>query len=105
MVRTLLYLTAKPGRREALIDWYRREQPIERSMRDAGAISGEVYPLDDGATVLVTALWRSEADYGRWTNDPWRQATAAQISEFLEADFGPAQPGTVLTSVHAVPAA
>jgi heme-degrading monooxygenase HmoA len=104
VIRTLLHLRARPGCRDALIEWFRTEQPIERSMRDADALGGEVYALEDGVTVLVTALWRSEADYASWTGDPWRQATAAEISALLETELGADQPGTVLTSVHAVPA-
>lgn len=104
MIRTFLYLDLKPGRRDALISWYKQSGALEKAVEYANCISTEIYPdSEDDDRLFVTALWARAEDYDSWINNPWRRSTSEEISEFLKDGFTPESRGEVVQSLHQAP--
>lgn len=82
MKLTLLTLRAAPGRRDALIAYYRSAGVLEAS----GALAAEVLvPTDDEDTVVVTALWADADACTAWQNSPQRREFAHNMAPFVDS--------------------
>ncbi|MDR1294540.1 MAG: antibiotic biosynthesis monooxygenase [Bifidobacteriaceae bacterium] len=104
MYRSLLYLNVKPGKVEALIDWYRDVDSLGKAVELVGCVATEIYPLpDEPNCLLVTALWRGEGDYQRWVDHPYRKRLTGGINEFLDDSFTESSKGLLLTSILSAP--
>ena len=82
--RSVLYLQAKPGMREALVDVFRRIDVPGHALQQAGCLSVEVQvpPGADGP-ILVIALWTDREAYQGWLDNPWREYSGAELAPFL----------------------
>lgn len=113
MIRSVLYLEPKDGARDAVVEFYRREDVLGRALSQPGCLGAELQvPTSGSGPILVTALWQSEDAYQGWVSNPVRAAGAAPLARFLESDLdestrgetyaivltagetGPASPGT-----------
>jgi quinol monooxygenase YgiN len=85
--RSVLYLQAKPGMRDDLIEVFRRLDVPGHALQQDGCLSVEVQvPPDPDGPILVTALWRHRAAYDGWLANPWRAYSGEQLAPFLEGD-------------------
>jgi quinol monooxygenase YgiN len=85
--RSVLYLRAKPGLRDALVDLFRRLDVPGHALRQEGCLSVEVQvPADEDGPVLVTALWTSRDAYDGWLANPWRESSGRELEPFLAED-------------------
>ncbi len=85
--RSVLYLHAKPGMRDALVDVFRRIDVPGHALQQAGCLSVEVQvPPDADGPLLVTALWSDRAAYEGWLSNPWREESGNELAPFLEEE-------------------
>ena len=72
--RSVLFLQAKPGMRDALVEVFRRIDIPGNALLQEGCLSVEVQvPRDEDGPLLVTALWSHRAAYDGWLANPWRE--------------------------------
>ena len=85
--RSVLFLQAKPGMRDALVDVFRRIDIPGNALRQEGCLSVElqVSPDEDGP-VMVTALWSHRAAYDGWLANPWREYSGSELAPFLDGE-------------------
>jgi len=84
-VRSVLFLSAKPGRRIDVIEAYRRLRILESAVQEANCLATELQIQDDpGAPMLVTALWRRAEDYAAWRAHPLRERYMAELAPLLD---------------------
>jgi quinol monooxygenase YgiN len=83
-VRSVLYLQAKPGMRDALVEVFRRIDVPGHALQQEGCLSVEMQasPDEDGP-LLVTALWTHRAAYDGWLANPWREESGKELEPFL----------------------
>ena len=82
--RSVLYLQAKPGMRDALVEVFRRIDVPGHALRQAGCLSVEVQvPPEEDGPILITALWSDRAAYQGWLDNPWREYSGAELVPFL----------------------
>jgi quinol monooxygenase YgiN len=85
--RSVLFLHAKPGMRESLVEVFRRIDVPGHALQQAGCLSVEVHvPPDADGPILVTALWAHREAYQGWLDNPWREFSAAELAPFLAED-------------------
>ncbi len=85
--RSVLFLRAKPGMRDALVDIFRRIDIPGNALRQEGSLSGEVQvPPDEEGPVLVTALWTHREAYQGWLANPWRDYSGSELAPFLDGE-------------------
>jgi len=85
--RSVLFLQAKPGMREDLVDVFRRIDIPGNALRQEGCLSVEVQvPPDENGPVLVTALWAHRDAYQGWLDNPWREYSGSEITPFLDGE-------------------
>ena len=85
--RSVLFLQAKPGLRDALVDVFRRIDIPGNALKQEGCLSVEVQvPPDENGPVLVTALWTHRAAYGGWLANPWRDYSGSELAPFLDGE-------------------
>ena len=85
--RSVLFLQAKPGMRDALVDVFRRIDIPGNALRQEGCLSVEVQvPPDEEGPVLVTALWTHRAAYDGWLANPWREYSGSELVPFLDGE-------------------
>jgi quinol monooxygenase YgiN len=85
--RSVLFLQAKPGMRDALVDVFRRIDIPGNALRQEGCLSVEVQvPPDDDGPVLVTALWTHRAAYEGWLANPWREYSGRELAPYLDGE-------------------
>lgn len=100
MVRSYLFLSARPGRVGDLVRFYRDVGVLERARSKDGCLGAELtVPRSGEDPVIVTALWRDLPAYEAWVADPWRQESIRGIAEFLEAEVGAAEAGGIFDVV------
>ena len=86
-VRSVLYLQAKPGMRDQLVDVFRRIDVPGHALLQEGCLSVEVQvPPDADGPILVTALWTHRAAYDGWLANPWREYSGQELEPFLADD-------------------
>lgn len=87
-VRSVLFLQAKPGRRDDLVAAFRRLDVPGNAMLQEGCLSVEVHvPPDEDGPMLVTALWTHRAAYDGWLANPWREYSGKEIEPFLDSEY------------------
>lgn len=87
MIRTVLYLRPKGGDGEAVAEFYRRHEVLERACRQDGCLGAELQlPAGGTGDVLVTATWRDADAYQGWLDNPWRTQNGAELAALVE-DF------------------
>ncbi len=85
--RSILFLQAKPGMRDALVDVFRRIDIPGNALRQEGCLSVEVHvPPDAEGPVLVTALWIRRQAYEGWLANPWREYSGSELAPFLDGE-------------------
>ena len=85
--RSVLFLQAKPGLREDLVDVFHRIDIPGNALRQEGCLSVEVQvPPDEDGPVLVTALWTHREAYAGWLDNPWREYSGSEIAPFLDGE-------------------
>ena len=85
--RSVLFLRAKPGMRDALVDVFRRIDIPGNALRQEGCLSVEVQvPPDEDGPVLVTALWTHREAYQGWLTNPWRDYSGSELAPFLDGE-------------------
>jgi hypothetical protein len=100
MVRSVLYLQPRGGDYGAVVDYYRRHDVLGRATSIDGCLGSELHvPADQTGPLLVTALWESEAAYGRWLQDGFRRESGARLAELLEDAPAPGVGGALFDVV------
>lgn len=90
MTRSVLYIRAKPGCRDRIVELFSRLQVLEKASRQDGFISCEVQvPADDDDHVLVTALWTSADAYRGWLENPVREDLNRELGPLTASDPEP----------------
>ncbi len=85
--RSVLYLQAKPGMRDELVEVFRRIDIPGNALLQEGCLSVEVQvPPDADGPVLVTALWSHRAAYDGWLANPWREYSGSELAPFLDGE-------------------
>jgi hypothetical protein len=105
LIRSVLRLKPKPDGDREVLDFYERRDILARALKDGGCASAELHvrlPARD--EVIVSALWRSAADYESWTNSRWRATDAGDLEELLAPESLPLGTGDLYEVVTCVPA-
>ena len=85
--RSVLFLQAKPGMRDEVVEVFRRIDIPGNALRQDGCLSVEVQvPPDEDGPLLVTALWSHRAGYDGWLANPWREYSGSELAPFLEEE-------------------
>ena len=83
--RSVLFLQAKPGMRDEVVEVFRRIDIPGNALHQEGCLSVEVQvPPDEDGPLLVTALWSHRAAYDGWLANPWREYSGSELAPFLE---------------------
>src|SRR5829696_6412655 len=85
--RSVLFLLAKPGMRNELVEVFRRIDVPGNALLQEGCLSVEVQvPPDEDGPLLVTALWTHRAAYDGWLANPWREYSGSELEPFLAGE-------------------
>ena len=85
--RSVLFLQAKPGMRDELVEVFRRIDIPGNALLQEGCLSVEVQvPRDEDGPLLVTALWTHRAAYDGWLANPWREYSGSELAPFLDGE-------------------
>jgi quinol monooxygenase YgiN len=85
--RSVLFLQAKPGMRDELVEVFRRIDILGNALLQEGCLSVEVQvPPDEDGPLLVTALWTHRAAYDGWLANPWREYSGSELAPFLAGE-------------------
>src|SRR5215211_2486683 len=85
--RSVLFLQAKPGMRDELVQVFRRIDITGNALLQEGCLSVEVQvPPDEDEPLLVTALWTHRAAYDGWLANPWREHSGSELAPFLAGE-------------------
>ena len=85
--RSVLFLQAKPGIRNELVEVFRRIDIPGNALLQEGCLSVEVQvPPDEDGPLLVTALWTHRAAYEEWLANPWREYSGSELAPFLDGE-------------------
>jgi len=102
MIRTVLFLNPANGANREVIDYFRRENVLERSAKIEGFLASELLTPLDGGPLLVTAAWDSPEAYQRWVDNPWRAESNAAISSLLDQALQAGARGALYRLEHGV---
>lgn len=84
LARSILFMQPRPGCREELVNTFRRLDVPGHALRQEGCLSVELQvPEDEGAPVLVTALWSDRSAYDGWLANPWREESSEELFALL----------------------
>ncbi|MBW4718844.1 antibiotic biosynthesis monooxygenase family protein [Saccharothrix obliqua] len=85
MIRSVLYLSARPGGGAELEEFFREHRVLERALAKPGCLGAALHrPVGGGDRYVVTATWESPSAYDAWVDDPWRRGNAAEVEALLE---------------------
>ena len=85
--RSVLFLQAKPGMRDQLVEVFRRIDIPGNALLQDGCLSVEVQVSpDEEGPLLVTALWTHRAAYDGWLANPWRDYSGSELAPFLDGE-------------------
>lgn len=99
MIRTYLEFAVRPGKVEALIALFQRENILQTSVAQPGCQSAELTISADGRSAVVTATWDDHDAYEMWTSRTDRESQGLELSELLEAPVGKETVGKVFDVV------
>ena len=86
LARSILTMQPREGRREDLVAAFERLEIPQAALQQTGCLSVELQvPPDEGAPVLVTALWTDRAAYDGWLSSPRREETSDELFALLAA--------------------
>lgn len=84
MVRSVLALRAKPGRRDEVVALFERLGVLREASAVPGFVSAELHVAADALDeLLVTATWESAAAYQAWLASPVRERMAPALEALL----------------------
>lgn len=86
-MRSVLSLSAKPGRSDDVESYYREHAILVRATAFDGCLDAQLFRTggtDTGVTHMVMADWESATDYQNWVDDPWRNEIGTGLLEILE---------------------
>src|SRR5262245_11212989 len=84
MVRSILALRAKPGRRDEVVALFARLGILREASAVSGFVSAELQIAADAPDeLLVTATWESAAAYDGWLASPVRERMAPALEALL----------------------
>ena len=84
---SVLFLQARPGMRDQLVEVFRRIDIPGNALLQEGCLSVEVQvPPEEDGPLLVTALWTDRAAYDGWLANPWREYSGSELAPFLEGE-------------------
>ena len=84
MVRSVLILRARSGRRNDVVALYARLEILRQASAVPGFVGAELQVAADGSDeLLVTATWDSAAAYDTWLQSPMRERIGPALQELL----------------------
>ena len=87
MTRSHLYLHAKAGRRDELVNTLDGLEVLAAARHEPGFLAVELQlPFDDEDHLLVWSAWASREHYERWRNGPGCEEMLREISELLAGE-------------------
>lgn len=85
--RSVLFIRAKPGRRDELVALFDRLDILEKASRQEGFVSSEVHvPVDGENLVMVTATWATAAAYQGWLDNPVREEMRPELEKLADGE-------------------
>lgn len=91
MVRSVLYVHPRDGDHQAVVDFYRRNDVLDRAISLDGCLGSSLHvPVTGPGPLLVTALWESEDAYRRWLGDERRHELGDELVSLIDSDVPPA---------------
>lgn len=102
MIRTTLTLHAANGEIEPIVEYFLREQVLERSAQTPGFRSSELLQPVNGGPLFVTAAWDNAAAYQRWLDNPWRAESNALLLPLLDEQLQSTITGTLYRLRHGI---
>ena len=82
MVRSVLILRARSGRRNDVVALFARLGVLREASAVPGFVDAELH-VADGDELLVTATWESAAAYDGWLESPVRERMRPELEELL----------------------
>jgi quinol monooxygenase YgiN len=82
MVRSVLVLRARPGRRDDVVALFERLGVLREASAVPGFVDAELH-VTDSDELLVTATWESAAAYDRWLESPVRERMRPALEDLL----------------------
>ena len=83
--RSTLFLQPKPGRRDDLIEAFKRIDVFGHALKHEGCVSIEMLTPDEpNDPVAVIALWTSRAGIEGWLDSPRRAESTRDLDPFIE---------------------
>jgi quinol monooxygenase YgiN len=84
MVRSVLVLRARDGRRDDVVSLFARLAVLREASAVPGFLRAELAVASDGSDeLLVTATWESRAAYDGWLESPVREQLRPALEELL----------------------
>lgn len=84
MIRTILYMKAKPGLARDVANFFEQREILTRSLAMPGCLHVELgIAAPDGDDVVATALWASQEAYEGWLASGGRAKDVADLSLML----------------------
>jgi heme-degrading monooxygenase HmoA len=102
MIRTVLFLNPQNGASDPVVDYFERENVLERSAQIEGFLASELLVPLTGGPLLVTAAWNSPEAYQRWVENPWRAESNAALSSLLDQELQAGTKGALYRLAHGV---
>jgi heme-degrading monooxygenase HmoA len=82
MVRSVLVLRARPGRRDDVVALFERLGVLREASTVPGFVDAELH-VTNSDELLVTATWESAAAYDRWLESAVRARMQPALEELL----------------------
>ena len=82
MVRSVLVLRARPGRRDDVVVLFERLSVLREASAVPGFVDAELH-VTDSDELLVTATWESAAANDRWLESPVRERMRPALEDLL----------------------
>lgn len=84
-LRIICTMFPKPGKRDEMVERFRNGVGLLDAMKASGALSTELQIADDpSGPLVVTILWESAAQYGRWMSHPQRRQSLDEVAPLAE---------------------
>ncbi|WP_244930891.1 antibiotic biosynthesis monooxygenase family protein [Nocardioides sp. W7] len=104
MIRSILRLRPRPDGAPQVLDFYERREILARALSEGGCAGAELHlRLPDRDEVVVSALWKSVADYESWTKSTGRATEVGDLEELLAPESLPLESGDLYEVVACLP--